>query len=464
MPNETDAASRPVDAHPVQRGSRIAFERLRERTDELELIISGMLAFALLTVPGRIFEAWAANVVHVEGVFEYALWFGFLIGVGLSYALAFAFIVHLAIRGYWVGLVGLKSAFPGGIRWDRIPMMGTVARAFHRERIVDLGAAIDAADRAASMLFAMTILIALTIAWIGILAIVGILFGGLLGAPFADPDRATTIVLIAMYALFVLGNVVAIAGDRLVARRERAGDPAPALRRLVRGLLRVYSVLIPLRLIAPVQYTLQSNLNGRGFLAVYVAVLMGALLIGCVQIVNSVGFSMIHRYDVLTGEAVDQGMLGAHYESLRSEHDRMLRYPMIPADRIAETHLRLFLPHQPQHDNKLARARCAGLENGRNAAEGEAAGRLALDCLSSLWTIALDGEAVALGDFVPTERRDLGMRGLVGYLPLDGLAPGRHDLLLVWNAEGGDAGKLRRREYRIPFWFTPQIAERVQRE
>ena len=37
----------PVDPPPR---SRVAFERLRERTDELELIISGLLAFALLTV------------------------------------------------------------------------------------------------------------------------------------------------------------------------------------------------------------------------------------------------------------------------------------------------------------------------------------------------------------------------------------------------------------------------------
>ena len=35
-----------------------------------------------------------------------------MVGAGLSYALAVAFIVHLAIRAYWVGMIGLKSTFP----------------------------------------------------------------------------------------------------------------------------------------------------------------------------------------------------------------------------------------------------------------------------------------------------------------------------------------------------------------
>src|SRR5690606_24362976 len=160
----------PVDPPPR---SRVAFERLRERTDELELIISGLLAFALLTVPGRVFDAWAANSIHVEGVYEYAVWLGFATSVGLGYSLAFAFLVHLATRGYWVALVGLKATF-GGIRWERIPMMGAVSRAHYRARIGELGDAIDRADRIASMLFAMAILLALSVAWMSLLAILAI--------------------------------------------------------------------------------------------------------------------------------------------------------------------------------------------------------------------------------------------------------------------------------------------------
>ncbi|MDH5832785.1 hypothetical protein [Luteimonas kalidii] len=435
--------------------TRVAFERLRERTDELELIVSGLLAFALLTVPGRVFDAWAANAVHVEGVFLYALWFGFLVVSGLSYTLGTAFVVHLAIRGYWVGLIGLKSTFPDGIRWDRVPLMGPVSRAFYQRRVGDLGQAIDRVDRAASILFAMTILIALAIVWVGVLAVATILLGGAIGALFDDSARVTNLLLFAGYVLFIVAGLVPVVLEKLIARRQARAQASPVLERIVRALLRVLGVLVPQRLIMPVQLTLQSNLHGNGFIVAYMVVIMATSIFGSLQIAGSLRLAMVDRYDLVTGEAVEHGMLTAHYESLRSEHDVLLRYPMIPSDRISEAHLRLFIPHQPQRDNALARERCRGLERGRNAASGPDAARLAVTCVGTLWTATLDGQPVPLDGFVPMERRDLGLRGLVGYLDVSGLAPGRHDLRLLWNAEGGDSGRLRRREYFIPFWFTP---------
>lgn len=466
MHSETDAASRPVDGSAVADVpvGRISFERLRERSDELELLISGLLVFGLFTVPGRLFDAWAANAVHVDGAAQYAMWFGFAAGAGVSYALAAAFMVHIAIRGYWVALIGLKATFPAGVRWERLSTMGPVARAFHRERAGDLGQAIDRADRAASILFAMSVLLALTVAGMGAAAVVLLGTGGLVGALFGHADLGAMITGGLLYALLVIGGLAIVVSEKLIARREAQGRSGAGLRRALHVLLRVFNVLVPQRLIGPVQNTLQSNLDGRGFLAVYFLVIVGAMLIGGLQVLNSVQFSLLHRYEVVTADAVDHGMIGAHYESMRSEHDRLLRYPMIPSDRIAETHLRLFIPHQPQRDNAFARAACPGLVEGRNTAEGPAAARGAVACMDAMWTVALDGEAVPLDDFVPIERRDLGMRGIVGYIALGGRQPGRHTLTLDWNAPGGESGRLRRRAYSIPFWFIPQIAERVARD
>ena len=41
---------------------------------------------------------------------------------------------------------------------------------------------------------------------------------------------------------------------------------------------------------------------------------------------------------------------------------------------------------------------------------------MARDCIASFWRVTLDGKPLSLDDFVPIERRDLGMRGLVGYV------------------------------------------------
>ena len=64
--NESPAAEPVVPAshaEPEQEAST-RFGRLRERTDELELFISGLLAFALLAVPGYLFDIWARSSLH----------------------------------------------------------------------------------------------------------------------------------------------------------------------------------------------------------------------------------------------------------------------------------------------------------------------------------------------------------------------------------------------------------------
>ncbi|KAG0753424.1 hypothetical protein G6F22_021458 [Rhizopus arrhizus] len=62
----------------------------------------------------------------------------------------------------------------------------------------------------------------------------------------------------------------------------------------------------------------------------------------------------------MTDEAVEHGMLSAHYESMRSAHDQLLAYPMIPSDTITGSRLRVFIPHRPQRDNPRAGCQCGG--------------------------------------------------------------------------------------------------------
>lgn len=444
---------------PAPANTRIAFERLRERTDELELIVSGLLAFALLTVPDVIFGFWAKHSAHVEGFLESALMFTYMFTVSLSYTLAVTFIIHLAIRGYWIGLIGLKSTFPEGIRWDSLPMSGPISRRFYRNRVVDLWSAIERADRAASILFAVAVLIALTMAWATVLIVAMMLVGALIGWMIGDVERITLIALLAIYGVFMLGTLMVLVVDGFLVMRRPQLQDSPLVRRFVETVLKFIGSVMPQRIILPVQMTLLSNMPGRRYLFLYFAVSFVAAAMGGVIIAGSRQFAPFNNYTIVTTAAVNQGMLSAHYETLRSENDRLLRYPMIQADRIAEAHLRVFIPHQPQFDNALAKQVCPQLDGGLNQAQGVAARDAAMDCLSRMWAVTLDGQAVAINDFVPIERRDLGMRGIVGYLPLTALAPGRHDLLLVWNSDGESDGRLRRREYRIPFWFTPGIEQ-----
>lgn len=431
------------------------FGRLRERTDELELFISGLLAFALLAVPGYLFDAWARSSLHTEGMYFQVLWFGFSISVGMCYVLAVALIAHLTVRGYWIGLIGLKSHFPKGIDWERLQQMGPVSRAFLKARDGGLDGSIERADRLATLLFSTTLLAVQTLAGTLVVAVLTLCAAMAISALAGGAERVgMTVVATVLTSLFALALVPAVL-ERVIARRQRRGQSSDRQQRWLQRFLGAMQRIPLLRLMQAMQLTLQSNLRSRSFMVAYLLAVMVAMVLGGVQVLGSLKFSLFNRYQVMTDEAVEHGMLSAHYESLRSAHDQLLPYPMIPSDTISGSRLRVFIPHRPQRDNPLARQHCTALPGARNEATGMQAANAAVECLSRLWQVQLDGTPVDLHDFMPMERRDLDMRGLVGYLPTAGLTPGRHDLSLVWNAEGGTRGGDRRREFRIPFWYAP---------
>jgi len=445
-----------ANATPEPTPQRVSFERLRERGDELELLISGLLAFSLLTLPSKLFGTWATSDIHAAGLLNMSQSFAAIVGIGLGYSLGFAFVAHLAVRGYWVGLIGLKSCFPQGIRWDRMPSSGPLTRRFLQDKVGDLEEAINRVDRTASVLFAMTILFALSLAWICLLGVVLMAPAIVVGHFFDNADRAIVIFYAAALLLVMLAGLSLPLLDRHIARRDAAGHASPGLRRVTQALLRALDIIVPQRMNAPVQFTLQSNLPSRSFNLVFLLVPFFAIVAGGLQIVNSREFALFNSYQVVTTEATESGMLSAHYESLRGPDDVLLRYPMIPSDRIEAHQLRVFIPHRPRMDNPLAREGCPALEHGRNRAQGPASASAAATCIATMWQVKLDGEPVKLDGFIPMERRDLSMRGLVGYIDLRAMAVGRHDLHLVWNPKGDDRGTDRRREFRIPFWYDPE--------
>ena len=404
------------------RQARIAFESLRERTDELELIISGISLLALLALPSWLFQHWLQLELHAEGQRHVLISLGYQIVGGLSTTLALAFLLHLAVRAYWVGLIGLKATFPDGIRWQAIRSMGKVTRAYQRAHVVDLDKAIDKADRAASIIFALVSLITLAVLWVVLSLVLTLLLAMGLGAVLGVSDDAAgrwgfnafmgLTFLVAMPAMFLDSDWL----------RRRIGPPGPRQRAVIEQLTRWQSLLFPQRLVLPVQLALESNLPRWIFTAVFLLLVAASVVLGGLQEKLLREFAAVSSYDYFSDDDAEAGLRSAHYENLRSERDALARVPLIPADLVADGHLRLFLPYLPSRDNPALRRSCpkAGDQPARRS------------CLAGLWRVHIDDKPASLDDFVAAERRDLGMRGLQGYLSLAGLAPGRHALRVEW--------------------------------
>lgn len=447
--NDEPSSVPPNDSQgPSER--RIAFERLRERTDELELIISGISLVALVTLPGWLFERLMILEPHAEGPRAALIAIGLHLGIGLSYTLAGAFLVHLAVRAYWVGLIGVKATFPDGVRWSNVRSLGPVARAFYARRVAGLDDAIDGADRFASIIFMLVSLLIVSTLWIGLVLLLVLGLASVLASVLAESARAPEAVARAA----MIGSLVVVMGipilvlmlDRGLMRWLAAdGALARRLTPVVQILVRIQDFIVPQRYLLPVQLSLEANLPRHVFAVAFSLLIAMSVLVGHLPREMAPRFAVFGNYDFMTSSDVETGLRSAHYENLRGINDRALRGPLIPSDMIADAHLRMFLPHLPERDNRVLRDRCPAASGSRE--------RLA--CMARLWTIELDGHAVDTDTFLFAERRDLGMRGLLGYVPMAGITPGRHELSAVWNAGGGASGRTRRQEYRIPFWFSP---------
>jgi hypothetical protein len=438
--NGPEAPTASVDEHA--RGTS-----LRARTDEIELIISGLTTFALFALPGWLLDRFADFYPHMSVGLAVGADISLMVISGLSYTLAACFLAHLLTRAYWVGLIGLKAVFPDGIDWNRTPGIGPLQRDYYQRHLPDLASAIERADRLAATLFSIIGLIALAVLWVGFVLALAVVAGGLIGSRYGATNAAIQWTALGVMVVMVGLPFLTWLIDTILSRRfrDRAG-----LRKLVEALTRTYSVLYPQRLILPVQLTLQSNTRPLLFVAVVVFGMIGLIHIGQLNWAVFRSFTVTGEYRYLTSDEVQAGMRSSHYEDQRVSKDRVRLFPMVSSMQQAGAFVPLFLPYHPLRDNIMLDSLCPDHERLSGA-----------DCLSRLWQVELNGQPVA-ARYIGSERLDLGLRGLTTFVSTQGLQPGVHRLNVTWNpsaaasdAPPDDRLSHARVTYSIPFLFAP---------
>lgn len=462
--------SDPADSSPAD-GTRVSVERLRERTDELELIISGLTMVALFALPGWLSARYIENQAILPlGVFAAALVALPMVST-LAYTLGGCFLLHLLVRAYWVGLIGLSAVFPLGIRWERARHLGPLTRERLQGQVPTMAQAIARADRLASVLFALITLAALALLWLGIVgtllfagaAMVGNAIGATNEVIGKTAETAIALVLGAAILLWLL--------DAVLAARWPALQRSSLVRGLVKLLAAIVRVAIPERLIAPVRLTLQTNTHPRLFTVGFLVLVVAVPMVGVRVFQNQFVFDPYGAQRYMRAEEVAGGMRSPHYESLRTPQDRIRGWPMIPAPTIDSAWLPLFLPYVPLRDDIVLRQRCADLDPSFDAPPPRASDSAAVaaralavaDCQARMWAIKLDGVDVAPTGAHISERRDLGWRGLTLHVDLRKGAPGPRALEVTWRPrpeqdQRTDDYLTDSFVYRIDFLWSPEFA------
>jgi hypothetical protein len=429
-------------------------DRLRDRTDELELIISSLTIFALFSIPGWLFDKISDIYTHLSTSMAIASTVGITLLAGASYGLAACFIVHLMARAYWVGLIGLRTVFPDGINWARTPGLGPLSRKYYRDTLPDLDTVIQNTDRLASSLFAVISMLTLSVIWFGAILVVILVVSGAVGARFGLTNTGIFIGMAVLLVLFIGVPIIVYLLDRQLASRVPRLRDSRIFAGLVRFLSRIAGFAYPQRLVLPVKLTLQSNTRPVAFFVALTLSIIVIAAIGSTRLGAWRSFTLSGEFTYLDTEQVEEGLRSTYYEDMPSPLDRVRGWPRIDSFKQSGSFVRLFLPYQPLRDNLVLDQLCGSAE--------EAPDRIA--CLRQLWTVAIDGRPVSMADFEPAERADLRMRGLIGLVPLTGLEPGLRRIEVVWNpSTAEEAAPIDDRytqvsnRYVIPIAFSPDF-------
>lgn len=394
-------------------------------------MISGAVAFALLQLPSAVDQAYNRLDPHLAGTLQDGVFIVYYYSKLALYTMIATFLIHLVARAFWVGLMGLETVFPQGVRWEKSPY-GPVTKKYYAERLPSLPSLIEKTDNFCSMIFSFSFMIlfifVFSILWAGLLGLAAFLISRLFFGGERLGDIFRFLALLLLLPMVVVGPL-----DKAL---EGKLDPAGRPPRLLRAVTAFSYHALFMDLYAPIMTILFSNVRKKAIYPILGAAILGVLGFFFLGEMSQRGWLSLDSDVYMSGTPGEHDVSPSYYEDQRPEGEPFRMLPSIQSDVIRDPYLKVFIPYYPRRHNPALERRCpdvkplreAGLRFERpdsNAPPAGAAQRV-LHCLAEIHRVLLDGKPVPGLQFQFAEHPKTGIRGIVGYIPTAGLATGSH--------------------------------------
>ena len=273
------------------------------------------------------------------------------------YSLIGAFLLHLAMRAFWIGLLGLESVYPNGVRWDKLKA-GPAFIDHARKKVGPLSATIERLDDLCSLIFSFGFMIALVFLYSVVIMLISSAVGFLISRFVLGGDSFPQV----FWTVFgtIMGiQIVANSLDRLLGKRIKRDSFAG---KILGKLVAISWAVSPIRWNGQIQLTLASNTSNTRMSAALLVVMLtlgfgflGAMLVrqGVIRFDSLVYFPNTLR---------EAGIDPQNYRSLRKSNFVDRRAPSIQNDVIEGPYIKLSIPYDPRRHNPLVREQCPDLE------------------------------------------------------------------------------------------------------
>ncbi|MBZ2162118.1 hypothetical protein [Alteromonas stellipolaris] len=310
--------------------------RLKQESWEAELLVSALAVFGSFKLFGL--SSWIVDffIVHLpESQYMVAYSIALLYALAVS-GLSVFFVIHLILRGYWVGLVGLNSVFPDyGLKTS---MFSRIYTKKITASLPKLSQSINQVDRLSSVVFSVAfsmLFIYLYAAVIGTAAL--IIYNVLI--MFISEDIAIIPIYIALFIVCFQFLVSILANTSYLKKNTRVQLFYFHVNRMLLPVFYgpLYNNILQVLMVFTSNYK-----TSRAIFVMMSGFLFTAFLTSQITLNNTrYGYLIIPEKHFTSSSRYTT--FYASENAQKSNHSLLLS-PEIPSDIISDTHLRVFIP------------------------------------------------------------------------------------------------------------------------
>ncbi len=418
--------------------------KLEQESWQAELIISGLAILGSLQLPDLIgrFGQWALTYFPLEmGIFLY------LIQTYLFFAasgLIIGFILHFILRAIWIGLIGINSVFPEGIRTDSDSYSKIFMENIKRDYSIE-NSGIESLDKLCSGIFvACSIVLLLSCVFvIDLLVLYGI-------KCLLDLFLPINIQLILASLFVLLFFVVSLLVMMLNSKKYQNNI---YLQEKGYKVYTFYSYIIFHIFRKPYFYLVNlvmSNLNKRQFIGWMMAGMLVITLFGGYHMFDSKNVFLIDAPTFLGFyERTDKTFIEEYEEHLMIDGGPIYS-TLIEKELIEGKMMKVFVPIF-DNEQVVYSAYCGdyidqeALDQEENKKQAR---QFYVDCYNKYHRVSINDEVI-ITDFIKHNHPHRGTYGVLTYLPTDNFKKGKNYLKVEKLSVDGVY-----RTMVVPFWFA----------
>lgn len=391
-------------------------ERIQQNSWEPEILLSGFVVVGLLQLPAYIRQAAAFFRAEVLGNNLAGLFSGLQIAV---YTLVGGLIIHLFLRGVWIGYVGLSYAFPRGINGAKLRLQPRFQASV--DRIMPLEKQIDRLEKICSSIFSLCFFMMMCILGVLTAILVFIGFVYLLDLiTFGTFFRWFYQVFESNLDPLINGVLIFVALDFIFT----------GLFRRHKWIARIYfpfhwliGWITLARFYRPIYYTFATNVNRWAFGGALLLFFTGSIFFQR-MLLAAPDESLLSRTD-LYSRGMEHSFFSGYYQD-RNEDWSSLR-AVIPAPVVSGRFLELTLKHDISLEEGIYRN--CGVSPDSLASRDDA-DSIRIQCANQFYRLFIDGRSYENADWMFYFYQKDKAKSLISFLDTDDLEPGKHELVI----------------------------------